>query len=136
MEVDIYVKETFADIEDEFCDIDSVCGLESGEEVVEDDDLEDDFCWPDERREILYPEGLDWDWRKGLQAEGKTVRCEECDYVTSRRANLLRHLRTVHNLVRLQCQECGAHFSDQSSLKRHFASVHQNTPPCVLNLQN
>ena len=125
MEVDIYVKETFADIEDEFCDIES-----SPEDCLEDFDSEDEFSWPDDRKEILYPDELELSEQPQPCREKNKVGCEQCDYVTTRRANLLRHLRTVHSLVRQECPECSKQFSDQSSLRRHFSAVHQNVLHC------
>ena len=50
-------------------------------------------------------------------------RCNDCSYVTRKRANLERHSSTVHgNLRQYRCKFCGTGFKRKDTLKQHLAT--------------
>lgn len=50
-------------------------------------------------------------------------RCESCEYTTNRKANLVRHVNTIHRNVQTcdenKCKYCDREFSNKSNLLRH-----------------
>ncbi|MCP3664587.1 MAG: hypothetical protein GY696_19200 [Gammaproteobacteria bacterium] len=55
-------------------------------------------------------------------------KCSNCDYITARRHDLTRHLRTVHSTPNAQsqllCNQCGTRFSRDDNLIRHMRTNH------------
>ena len=123
-----YVQETFADIEDEFCDNSDYVVPKQARSETEDricDEEDDEFSWPATDEEVIGGVlQLDEDETE-LDAE-KNIECPDCEYRTNRRSNFNRHIKTVHNLVRHACSHCEKYFTDRCSLSRHFSSTHQN----------
>jgi len=51
--------------------------------------------------------------------------CEHCNYVAKHVSNLNRHIRSIHQGVRFSCNECNFSSKRQDDLNRHMASKHQ-----------
>ena len=119
-----FVTETFADIEDEFCDNNDYVEVEEHEVEFVTEAVEDDgFEWPESRE---FDNVLDFGEEEEPEMDGeKNIECIECEFKTNRRSNYNRHIKTVHNLVRHACNSCDKYFTDRCSLARHVNSVHQ-----------
>ena len=127
-----YVQETFADIEDEFCDnSDYVEPKQAKSETVLYEDVaiceeeDDEFSWPNGSEEEVFGGVLKLDEDEPELDADKNIECPDCEYRTNRRSNFNRHIKTVHNLVRHACSQCDKYFTDRCSLSRHFSSTHQ-----------
>ena len=188
MESKIYVQETFADIDEEFCDDDSIVEetiifvdeLQSGEVVVYDhatgnsiiteettfvdneelvpemvtrrvvstnngivitkvdtpenpievdEDEEDGHgLWGEDESKILLTTENDNYYlqsKKMKMDNSNLYMCEDCDYKSARKSNLLRHIKATHDQARFDCPSCGTNFADQCSLKRHIKTAHE-----------
>ena len=174
--VRIYVQETFADIEDEFCDADSM-SVDDEEELIEEstievdeggngiyhdyvpetntagvgviiDDVEFEFI-EDKTLDVVVSQSLvrtqndqvddveDENLIKAvvqLERDKKPMNkkptvplfeCTECEYKAFRKTNLIRHIKSTHNMQRLQCNFCPANFIDSCTLKRHVKTAHE-----------
>ena len=128
-----YVQETFADIEDEFCDNSDYVELKQAKSDLGDDgSFEDEFTWPASEEGVTVAVLQLGEDEPELDTE-KNIECPDCDYRTDRRSNFNRHIKTVHNLVRHACPECDKYFTDRCSLSRHFSSTHKKvTHKCDL----
>lgn len=63
--------------------------------------------------------------------ETKEVRCEECGATFSKKANLVRHTKTVHNNVKpFGCTTCGSRFGLKADLQRHQRNIHEKRAFC------
>ena len=57
--------------------------------------------------------------------EVKDFRCEQCEYKTSQRYNLIRHERAVHEKIKdKKCNNCSFATSSTDNLERHIKAVH------------
>ena len=113
---EFYIQDTFADIEDEFCN-----EFSGAEELIVHNVDDDEFAWPESERTEFYNMV---DEEASDTQQQKSIHCEECDYKTSRRSNLTRHIRTAHSMLRFHCEVCEKSFSDNCSLSRHVATAH------------
>ena len=181
-----YVLETFADIDDEFCDDDSIVEetiivvdeSQSGEVVVYDhatgnsiiteettfvdneelvpemvtrrvvstnngivitkvdtpenpievdEDEEDGHgLWGEDESKILLTTENEVYYLESEKMDNSNLyMCEDCDYKSARKSNLLRHIKATHDQARFNCQSCGTNFADQCSLKRHIKTAHE-----------
>jgi KRAB domain-containing zinc finger protein len=67
-----------------------------------------------------------------LQGTKKTIyeidqiyQCNSCDFSTTRKDSLNRHIIEVHEKIRAHiCELCGKRFSQAKSLRRHINSIH------------
>jgi len=193
VESNIYVQETFADIDDEFCDDDSIVEetiivvdeSQSGEVVVYDhatgnsintdhttivdnedivpemvtsrvvstsngivitkvdprdedqenlenpievdeDEGEEPGLWADEESRIILTTDSEVYYLQSEKVENSSLyMCEDCDYKSARKSNLLRHIKATHDQARFDCPSCGTNFADQCSLKRHIKTAHE-----------
>merc|ERR1719449_150974 len=133
MDATSYVLDTFADIDDEFCDnedyiegnqilIDSVLDcVTNGRDTAENED-DDSFEWPQESKEYVFVDQLDV--YEPEEDCDKAIKCPDCEYATNRQSNFARHINTVHNLVRFHCTQCDKYFADKCSLSRHIKTCH------------
>ena len=114
-----YVQETFADIEDEFCDnSDYVEPKQARSEAVHCegricDEEDDEFSWP-AGDELVIGGVLQLDEDEPELDIDKNIECPDCEYRTNRRSNFNRHIKTVHNLVRHVCSQCDKYFTDSA----------------------
>jgi len=60
-----------------------------------------------------------------LYDEDENFACNECDVVTSCKANLYRHRKLVHLKERFPCQLCDSILRRKDQLKQHQLSVHE-----------
>jgi len=60
-----------------------------------------------------------------LKHEYENFGCNECDVVTSCKANLYRHRKLVHLKERFPCQLCDSILRRKDQLKQHQLSVHE-----------
>ena len=51
--------------------------------------------------------------------------CDQCEYATTRRYHLKRHLQAVHEGVKHPCDQCSFQASDSSVLVQHRKSLHE-----------
>ncbi len=59
------------------------------------------------------------------------VQCEICQATFSKRANLVRHTKTVHNNVKpFGCATCGSRFGLKADLHRHVRNIHEKRAFC------
>ena len=99
-----YVQETFADIEDEFCDnSDYIEPKQDRSETVHCEEEEDEFSWPAGDDEDLIGGVLQLDEDEPELDADKNIECPDCEYRTNRRSNFNRHIKTVHNRVHHNC---------------------------------
>lgn len=62
---------------------------------------------------------------------GSGVRCDACGTTFSKRANLVRHTKTVHNNVKpFTCDTCGSRFGLKADLQRHMRNIHEKRAFC------
>jgi len=54
------------------------------------------------------------------------VKCDLCNYETSKRENLKFHIRSVHEGVRYTCEHCGYQAMRQENLRAHIRDLHEN----------
>lgn len=63
---------------------------------------------------------------KSIPRIGSTIslmRCTECSYATTKRANLARHSSSVHgNVRRFHCKFCGAGFKRKDTMRQHLVT--------------
>ena len=60
----------------------------------------------------------------------KPLKCNFCDYQSSRKGHINRHIRAVHeNLKPFECDVCYRSFATESNLGIHKASVHEKIKP-------
>jgi len=55
--------------------------------------------------------------------------CEQCETTFISKAKLMRHVRSVHYLVKFPCHQCGKQFSRKDELMRHKTIIHENGSP-------
>lgn len=59
------------------------------------------------------------------------ARCDECGATFSKRANLVRHTKTVHNNVKpFACATCASRFGLKADLQRHMRNIHEKRAFC------
>ena len=98
---------------------------------INDIDEDDEFEWHKDESKIIFATDselylLTSEKMDTGNVEDKVHECEECSYKSTRRSNLLRHMKTAHALTRHECSVCGTNFADQCSLKRHMKTAHEN----------
>ena len=59
-----------------------------------------------------------------------TFKCEDCDYTTGEKQDLVKHAEKIH----YQCAECGEDLSSKADLKRHIKEKHCDNWGKVVNL--
>merc|ERR1719341_2317612 len=52
--------------------------------------------------------------------------CDECGKEKKTKGNLLRHVQSVHNKIRIKCDKCDYKATDRRYVERHSLSVHEN----------
>ena len=58
--------------------------------------------------------------------------CTQCDYQTTRKQYLKRHMQSVHEGTKYSCVQCDYQATQKENLKRHIQSVHERTKyPCT-----
>lgn len=58
-------------------------------------------------------------------ADIKMFQCDECEYKTSLKGNLGRHVKAVHDRIKdIECGHCDRMFSDKGTLNQHIKEVH------------
>ena len=58
-------------------------------------------------------------------------KCSLCEKSVSSKNSLYKHIRWVHEKIRVNCKLCFGNYSDQSNLRKHVLSVHENINyPC------
>ena len=62
--------------------------------------------------------------QKGLK-EHKHYKCDICDTMFSREAQLISHIKSTHDQKNFKCESCGKSFSDASTLRKHISTVHE-----------
>ena len=50
--------------------------------------------------------------------------CDECQYSTKYKSNLKKHIKSVHEHVKLSCNKCDYQCSDSSNLEKHRRNKH------------
>ena len=50
--------------------------------------------------------------------------CDQCDYKTTWKGSLKRHIDAIHGDVRYTCNQCDYKATQKGNLKRHIDSVH------------
>ena len=67
---------------------------------------------------------------KSAKEKYEVFRCNKCDFDTSEKENLKRHVETVHEGIKtFNCTLCDYEFSKQVYLKTHIESVHEGIKP-------
>ena len=57
--------------------------------------------------------------------------CEQCDFMSTRKGNLLPHINSIHKGVKFPCDQCDHKASQKRSLMRHIKSIHEGVKfPC------
>ena len=57
----------------------------------------------------------------------KKFKCTHCEFQTSHKMSLKRHIQAVHEGVKFQCNFCDYQASQKSHLKQHIQSVHEGS---------
>ena len=71
----------------------------------------------------------------GRQKGNKSFKCEVCDYRSSRKCDLKKHISLVHEAKkRFKCDICKAIIITKYGLKRHINSVHEGIKPFKCNI--
>lgn len=67
---------------------------------------------------------------EGSSTDPKPFKCvdKNCSYASERKYNLVRHIRLVHQGVRIQCKKCGKMFSDAYQCRQHWKFAHNASP--------
>ena len=59
------------------------------------------------------------------ESTGILLKCDQCNYLTSRERNLKRHIKVMHeNILDHKCNQCYYACAERSNLKRHIKWVH------------
>ena len=56
--------------------------------------------------------------------EGFRIECEQCDYMTSDKSNLLNHIKSTHKGVRFHCEHCDFQGTTKYFQKKHNEKQH------------
>ena len=63
--------------------------------------------------------------------EGVKLSCDKCNYKSMRKASLTQHIRSVHDGIRYKCNQCNSEFKGKEHLKEHISAVHMKIKfPC------
>jgi KRAB domain-containing zinc finger protein len=85
-----------------------VCNICSAE-FSPDDDLSEHNC------------GNKGDAASGTDGASKIYNCDECDYTSTFRNNVAKHMRSIHQKEKKYlCSDCGSQFNEQKSLNYHL----------------
>ena len=57
--------------------------------------------------------------------QGVKVACDQCEYQASQKSDLNKHIQTKHEGVKYACGQCGSQFSQKGSLNIHIQSKHE-----------
>ena len=57
--------------------------------------------------------------------EGAKYACNQCDYQASHQASLIYHNQSNHEGVKYACNQCDHQFSSQGNLNTHIRSIHE-----------
>ncbi len=69
--------------------------------------------------------------REDVNESRTGIQCEVCGATFSKRANLVRHTKTVHNNVKpFICETCGSKFGLKADLQRHMRNIHEKRAFC------
>ena len=70
-------------------------------------------------------------WRTHPCNIAKLFSCEKCDYTSSRKSNLTRHIQRKHS-EQFQCEKCSRKFKTKEKLQRHVEEVHSSCFKCEI----
>ena len=65
-------------------------------------------------------------YKISLNDENKYA-CEKCDYKTTIKRDLVRHVQGIHEGIKFPCTYCNNEFNMLNNLRRHIKSKHTNT---------
>ena len=51
--------------------------------------------------------------------------CDQCDYETTKKGNLLTHLKSKHEGIKFPCDQCDYKATQKSRLTVHIKSIHE-----------
>ena len=58
--------------------------------------------------------------------EGIKFSCGYCEYKTTKKEALLRHIKSMHEGVKFSCDQCNYEATKKNSILTHIKSVHIN----------
>ena len=65
----------------------------------------------------------------------KTFKCEICDYSSSYKGSLTKHIASGYNAKKsFKCDICDHSFSTKGNLKKHIGKVHESKKPFTCHL--
>ena len=60
-----------------------------------------------------------------LQNKEKAFKCESCDYSSSLKDNMKKHIESIHKRNKpFQCEFCKQNFEGKGDMKQHITSIH------------
>ena len=78
--------------------------------------------------EATYPVRMSLSNHKRLKhGDAKQFNCEHCVYTTTKKENLVQHVRSQHEKVKEICETCGKNFTDKPTLNAHIKKFHSET---------
>ena len=58
-------------------------------------------------------------------AKSIKILCNQCDYIATKRGDLLNHIKSRHEGVKYPCDQCDYKATFQVALKTHIKSIHE-----------